>query len=457
MTKKIFLASFHKIRVKVSLLVLLLLVSTTLIFYLITVRIVNNRVLDELIKRAESLSRSMASTAGYSLLSQDLLGLDNIVFRIKSSNPDIESVALINTESQIIVHSDIKKSGESFSPAEGIVFKQEPDGTEIKEISGTSGTFFQVSSPIRFMDKHLGAVIVDLNKSVLITAQEEARQKIAFAFAAILLLGIASSLVISSFLTKPIQELSIGVAELKEGKRRRPLRIYSRDELGRLTQSFNEMTALITAQQDKLSTYAQDLEDAYVSTVRVLAAAIDARDTYTLGHSTRVAQLSVEMGKEIGLTSAELEDLEIACLFHDVGKIKIPDAILLKKGKLDTLEHREMTRHTEYGTEILSKAPSLLKYIPAVRHHHEWYDGTGYPDGISGDKIPLAAAIISLADVYDAMTSDRPYREALTEEEACRKIKELAGRQFSPDLVKIFLRTVEKKLAEIKDRGRGGK
>lgn len=456
MTKKIFLASFHKIRVKVSLLVLLLLVSTTLIFYLITVRIVNNRVLDELIKRAESLSRSMASTAGYSLLSQDLLGLDNIVFRIKSSNPDIESVALINTESQIIVHSDIKKSGESFSPAEGIVFKQEPDGTEIKEISGTSGTFFQVSSPIRFMDKHLGAVIVDLNKSVLITAQEEARQKIAFAFAAILLLGIASSLVISSFLTKPIQELSIGVAEIKEGKRRRPLRIYSRDELGRLTQSFNEMTALITAQQDKLSTYAQDLEDAYVSTVRVLAAAIDARDTYTLGHSTRVAQLSVEMGKEIGLTSAELEDLEIACLFHDVGKIKIPDAILLKKGKLDTLEHREMTRHTEYGTEILSKAPSLLKYIPAVRHHHEWYDGTGYPDGISGDKIPLAAAIISLADVYDAMTSDRPYREALTEEEACRKIKELAGRQFSPDLVKIFLRTVEKKLAEIKDRGRGG-
>lgn len=456
MTKKIFLASFHKIRVKVSLLVLLLLVSTTLIFYLITVRIVNNRVLDELIKRAESLSRSMASTAGYSLLSQDLLGLDNIVFRIKSSNPDIESVALINTESQIIVHSDIKKSGESFSPAEGIVFKQEPDGTEIKEISGTSGTFFQVSSPIRFMDKHLGAVIVDLNKSVLITAQEEARQKIAFAFAAILLLGIASSLVISSFLTKPIQELSIGVAEIKEGKRRRPLRIYSRDELGRLTQSFNEMTALITAQQDKLSTYAQDLEDAYVSTVRVLAAAIDARDTYTLGHSTRVARLSVEMGKEIGLTSAELEDLEIACLFHDVGKIKIPDAILLKKGKLDTLEHREMTRHTEYGTEILSKAPSLLKYIPAVRHHHEWYDGTGYPDGISGDKIPLAAAIISLADVYDAMTSDRPYREALTEEEACRKIKELAGRQFSPDLVKIFLRTVEKKLAETKDRGRGG-
>ncbi len=456
MTKKILLTSFQKIRVKASLFVLLLLVSTTLIFYLITVRIVNSRVLDELIKRAEALSRSIASTAGYSLLSQDLLSLDNIVFRIKSSNPDIESIALVNTESQIIVHSDIQKSGESFNPPEGIVFKQGSDGTVVKEVSGTSGSFFQVSSPIRFMDKHLGAVIVDINKSVLTTAQKEAREKIAFAFAAILLLGVASSLVISSFLTKPIQELSVGVAELKEGKRRRPLRIYSQDELGRLTQSFNEMTALITSQQDKLSKYAQDLEDAYVSTARVLAAAIDARDTHTLGHSTRVAQLSVEMGKEIGLRSAELEDLEIACLFHDVGKIKIPDAILLKKGKLDTLEHREMTRHTEYGAEILSKAPSLLKYIPAVRHHHEWYDGTGYPDGISRDKIPLAAAIISLADVYDAMTSDRPYREALTEEEARRKIMELAGRQFHPDLVKVFLRTVEKKRAEKKDWDRGG-
>jgi putative nucleotidyltransferase with HDIG domain len=456
MTKKILLASFQKIRVKVSLFVLLLLVSTTLIFYLITVRIVNNRVLDELIKRAESLSRSIASTAGYSLLSQDLLGLDNVVFRIKSSNPDIESIALVNTESRIIVHSDIQKSGESFSPAEGILFKQELDGTVIIEATGTSGSYFQVSSPIRFMNKRLGAVIVDVNKSVLITAQQEAREKIAFAFAATLLLGVVSSLIVSSFLTRPIQELSAGVADLKEGKRRRPLRVYSRDELGRLTQSFNEMTVLITAQQDKLGKYAQDLEDAYISTVKVLAAAIDARDTYTLGHSTRVAQHSVEMGKEIGLQSAELEDLEIACLFHDVGKIKIPDAILLKKGKLDTLEYREMSRHTEYGAEILSKAPSLLKYIPAVRHHHEWYDGTGYPDGISGDKIPLAAAIISLADVYDAMTSDRPYREALTEEEACQKIMELAGRQFHPDLVKIFIRTMEKKLSEIKDWDQGG-
>ncbi len=171
----------------------------------------------------------------------------------------------------------------------------------------------------------------------------------------------------------------------------------------------------------------------------MLSAAIDARDHYTLGHSTRVSQLSIRLGREIGLAEKENEEIEIACLFHDVGKIKMPDSILHKKGVLTPTEKREMMRHPEHGAEILSKAPSLCKFIPAVRHHHEWYNGTGYPDGLSGDKIPLHAAIISLADAFDAMTSDRPYRRALTTDEALDKIVEFSGRQFNPDLVKSFL------------------
>jgi HD-GYP domain-containing protein (c-di-GMP phosphodiesterase class II) len=449
MTEENILAPFKKIRVKASLFVLLLLVSTSLVFYIITVRIMNQHIQNEVIKRAEALSRSMASTAGYSLLSQDLPGLDNIVYKNKTSNQDIEYIAIVNPAREILVHSEIKKTGEIFRPAEGPLFQKSEGGTVIKEISGKSGGFFEISSPVMFMNRDLGFVILGINKSALVRAQHEARKKMLAVFAAILLLGITSSLFLSSFLTRPIQELSAGVTELKQGKRSRPLRIYSQDELGKLTESFNEMSALITTQNDRLSKYAQDLEEAYIATVRVLAAAIDARDTYTLGHSTRVAQLSIELGRETGLGKDELEELEIACLFHDVGKIKIPDSILLKKGKLDTLEQREMMRHTEYGTEILSKASSLFKYIPAVRHHHEWFDGTGYPDGLNGDKIPLAAAIMSLADAYDAMTSDRPYRDALTEEEARRKIMELAGRQFHPDLTAKFIKLLEKKAPEM--------
>ena len=448
MTKKNILAPFKKIRVKASLFVLLLLVSTSLVFYLITARIMNQHILNEVIKRAEGLSRSMASTAGYSLLSQDLLGLDNIVYKIKNSNKDIEYIAIVNPAGEILVHSDIKQIGQKFNAAEGPALQKREDGTVIKDVSGRLGRLFEISSPAMFMDKDLGQVVLGINKSALVTAQQEAQKKILAVFAAILVLGVASSLLLSSFLTKPIQELSAGVTELKQGKRSRPLRIYSRDELGRLTESFNDMTALITAQRDKLSKYAQDLEEAYIATVKVLAAAIDARDNYTLGHSTRVAQLSLELGRAAGLGKEELEELEITCLFHDVGKIKIPDSILLKEGKLDTQEQREMSRHTEYGTEILSKASSLFKYIPAVRHHHEWYDGTGYPDGLSGDKIPLAAAIISLADVYDAMTSDRPYRKALTKEDARRKIMDLAGKQFHPELTASFIKLLEKKKTE---------
>jgi len=282
--------------------------------------------------------------------------------------------------------------------------------------------------------------VLSINKSVATNVQHDVQRRIALVFAIILFIGILSSILLSSYFTRPIKELTTGVDELKKGRKSKPLRIYSHDELGKLTQSFNEMTSLITTQKDELSKYAEDLEESYVSTVKVLAAAIDARDHYTLGHSTRVAKLSVELGKDMGLPEEELEMLEIACLFHDVGKIKIPDSILLKEGKLDASEYREMMRHPEYGAEILSKASSLLKYIPAIRHHHEWYDGSGYPDGLKGDKIPVPAAIISLADVFDAMTSDRPYRKAFSEKEVLQTLKRLAGQQFVPDLVEKFIK-----------------
>jgi len=442
--RKVLFPPFRNIRVKTSLFVLLLLIATTLIFYVVTVSIMKQRLINEVITRAESLSKSIAATAGYSFASQDILGLDNIVFKIKDSNPDIEYIAIVDAQMNILVHSDIKKSGKKFKPSEGLIFKKNQDGIVIKEISGTQGKFFEAVSPIIFMDKHLGSVILSVNKSSLFSAQREAQKKIVGVFVVILFLGMTSSVLLSSFLTKPIQQLFTGVAELKEGKRSGPLRIYSQDELGRLTESFNEMTALITTQRDRLGKYASDLEDSYVSTVRVLAAAIDARDHYTLGHSTKVAQLSVQLGREIGLKKEEIEELEIACLFHDVGKIKIPDSILLKKGKLSLSEQKEMRRHPEYGTEILSKAPSLFKYIPAVRHHHEWYDGTGYPDGLRSDKIPLSAAIISLADAWDAMTSDRPYRNAFSEEKALREMIDFSGKRFNPNLIEIFSRFLEK-------------
>jgi putative nucleotidyltransferase with HDIG domain len=445
MTKEDILAPFKRIRVKASLFVTLLVVSSTLAFSLITLRILNQRILNEVVKRAETLCRGAASTAGYTLISQDLLGLDNMVFRIKASSPDIVSMAIVNLDGKILVHSDTKRTGEPFEPEAGILLSKMEDETAIREISGAGQGLIEVRTPIRFLEKPLGAVVLTVSRAAVVEAQKDAERKILAVFGVLLLAGIGGSLALTSFLTKPVRELSEGVAELKAGQRRRPLRIYSKDELGRLTESFNDMSALITSQRDSLSRYARELEEACVATVRVLAAAIDARDAYTLGHSTRVAQLSLELGRSLGLDAAQLEELEIACLFHDVGKIKIPDSILLKKSALDTFEQREMMRHTEYGAEILANAQSLLKYIPAVRHHHERFDGMGYPDGLSGKQIPLPAAIISLADMYDAVISDRPYRKGLSEEQALAEIGGLAGMQFDPDLASRFVDLMAKR------------
>jgi len=132
-----------------------------------------------------------------------------------------------------------------------------------------------------------------------------------------------------------------------------------------------------------------------------------------------------------------------------VGKIKTPDAILRKQECLNASEKMEMMRHTEYGAEILHKAPSLHRFILPVRHHHEWFNGQGYPDGLRGDRIPLFAAIISVADSFDAMTTDRPYRKALSEEEAKRELLSFSGRQFNPDLIDAFIKVFEDQSSRI--------
>jgi HD-GYP domain-containing protein (c-di-GMP phosphodiesterase class II) len=432
------------LRFKIAFFVVILLTSTSFILCIVTVQIMNNYMLNEIIKRGESVGNSIASAAGYSLLSKDLLGLDNLVFKAKTSNDDMLYVAILDPDMKTVVHSDAPMIGETIQIAQGRLYRQTGDGTTVRELKNSSGSIFEILCPIVFMKKSLGSVIIGMNRSILLKAQRKVGNMILIVFGIIVVLGIFASSLLASFLIKPIKELSAGVEELKYGTAKKPLRIYSQDELGNLTRNFNEMSALIADQRGKLIKYASDLEEAYVSIVKVVAAAIDARDSYTHGHSARVAELSLLIGKQIDLPEEDLRDLEVACLFHDVGKIKTSDSILLKPGKLTESEYKEMMQHVEDGASILSWAPSLSKYIPSTRHHHEWHNGKGYPDGLVGDKIPLFAAIITIADAFDAMTSDRPYRKALHKEEALGRIAHMSGTQFRPDLVAIFIELMGK-------------
>ena len=435
-------ARFFTLRAKMALFIVVLLLVTATLFSLLTIQSMNRHILEEVIKRAESLCKSTAALAPYSLLSGDLLGTDNIVSKVKSANADIEYVAITNPEMKILAHTEVAKRGETylFSPRD--LVKGSDDGMRVYEVQSPADRLIEVVAPIVFDNKLMGHVVIGINKSVLYHAKAETRRSIAAGFGITMILGVGCILVLSSFITQPIEELARGVNELKKGRRSK-LRIYSHDELGKLTESFNQMTELITSQQARLGSYAAELEEAYVSTVKVLAAAIDARDPFTLGHSTRVSNLCVRMGIALSLSRQELEDLEIASLFHDVGKLKTPDLVLLKDGPLDPQEHHEIANHSENGAAILGRAPSLQKYMPAVRHHHEWYNGDGYPDGLREDDIPLHAAIIAIADAYDAMTSARPYKEALSREEALKELSIFSGRQFNPRLVDVFHQVIE--------------
>jgi hypothetical protein len=302
----------------------------------------NNYILNEILKRGESVGKSIAAAAGYSLLSKDLLGLDNLVFQAKSSNSDMPYIFIVDTDMRTIVHSETPMVGENMSVEQGRLYRQSAGGVTVMEVISPYGMIFEIACPIVFMKKELGTVVVGVNKSVLQEAQRNVGNMILIVFGIIVVLGMFASSLLASFLIRPIKELSAGVEKLKHGTEKSPLKIYSQDELGKLTRNFNEMVALISDQRGRLSKYAIDLEEAYVSVVKVVAAAIDARDTYTHGHSARVAGLFVLLGKQLGLPQKDLNDLEIACLFHDVGKIKTPDSILLKPQRLRPAEYKEM-------------------------------------------------------------------------------------------------------------------
>lgn len=194
---------------------------------------------------------------------------------------------------------------------------------------------------------------------------------------------------------------------------------------------------------EKQRRYVKQLKETYVSALKALAEAMDARDSYTQGHSERVAKYAISMARELSLSEDEISSLEQAALLHDIGKIAMPDEILHKKEPLTEEEWLMMKKHPEYSQRILSKLSFLSQILPAVLYHHKRFDKEGYPAEKMQGMIPLAARILAVADAFDAMTSDRPYRGRLNLQEALKELEKGAGAQFDPEVVKIFGRITQ--------------
>lgn len=202
---------------------------------------------------------------------------------------------------------------------------------------------------------------------------------------------------------------------------------------------------------NKLSNTYERLENAYLESIQTLRYTVEAKDKYTRGHSDRVSAFSTLIGQKLGLSAEDIKTLEIGGLFHDIGKIGVPDSIIQKTDKLTDDEYSQIKNHPSIGAHILSNATIFKNIIPIVKHHHERYDGHGYPSQLKGTDIPYLARITSIADSFDAMTSKRTYRDSLPLEVVKSEFKNNKGTQFDPELTDVFLDILNKDYNKIKE------
>ena len=202
---------------------------------------------------------------------------------------------------------------------------------------------------------------------------------------------------------------------------------------------------------EELAESNQKLEQAYLDMIQTLRYTVEAKDPYTRGHSDRVSEYSVLIGEKMGLSEENIKTLRVGGLFHDIGKIGIPDSILLKTDKLSDDEYSEIKNHPSIGAHILGAASIFKNIIPIVKHHHERFDGRGYPSGLKGDEIPFLARIAAVADTFDAMTSKRSYRNALDLQFVKEEIQRCKGTQFDPQIADVFLDILDNNFEKIKE------
>ena len=248
--------------------------------------------------------------------------------------------------------------------------------------------------------------------------------------------SLALSAVLAALLarsvTRPIAECVNGALDIARGRFGRQVEVSARNEIGDLAYTFNHMSRELAAFDGENQRLIRALERGYLETIRCLAAAVDAKDPYTRGHSERVASLSVEIGREMGFSGEALKTLEYGGILHDIGKIGIPDAILTKRGTLTPEEMALIRDHPGIGADIVGGVAFLAEALPCVLSHHERWDGTGYPHGTAGEKIPLFARIVNIADTWDACTSSRPYQEPIPTHIVVAILEGLRGAQTDP-------------------------
>ncbi len=294
--------------------------------------------------------------------------------------------------------------------------------------SGHQAAIYYVPWVLRFQNAGYAALIVPADP--VAGGQSLVLVVILIACVGALALTLFVGSIVTRSITQPMQELVRATSEIAAGNLRHRAVVSSRDEFGHLARSFNAMTSVLMERTQRL----EQLTD---ETLVTLAATIDARDPYTHGHSMRVAMYADALASAAGYSQVDRESVKRGCMVHDIGKIGVPDIILRKPGPLDEKEWMEMRQHPTVGHRLVSSLPWERIVLDIVLHHHERWDGSGYPAGLAGDAIPHAARLVAIADTLDAMTSRRPYRPAYSVRRAADEIVGQAGIQFDAELAGV--------------------
>jgi HD-GYP domain-containing protein (c-di-GMP phosphodiesterase class II) len=256
---------------------------------------------------------------------------------------------------------------------------------------------------------------------------------------AVVLLSILVSIFAARWITNPLHTLTQSSRALAKGDFSQRVHLASRTEIGELAQTFNTMSEELERFVEDLKRAADENRALFMGSIQMLAGAVDEKDPYTRGHSDRVTRYSMMIAKEMKLDNTFMETLQVSAQLHDVGKIGIEDHILKKPGALTEEEFEVMKTHTTKGANILRPVTQLAEMLPGIELHHEALDGRGYPYGLKGDQIPLLARVIAVADTFDALTTNRPYQQAHSPEQALQIIRNLAGKRLDPQAVEALL------------------
>ncbi|HUR80706.1 MAG TPA: HD domain-containing phosphohydrolase [Thermoanaerobaculia bacterium] len=384
-----------------------------------------------------------------------LVSLRRIVERIRDEGKGDVTAFIVDRDGRVVLHSE---------PA---VEVQHPDLSALSIVRDFKNAPAPVRLTVSYDDKgvktlgtiapappDLGVIVQKPEKRAFASVDRMLEGTMLWVAIA-LALAIVAAVVFASGIARPIRALAERTREIAAGNYQQRVQLKTHNEIGELAENFNAMSESVEKAVDQLKRAAHENHALFINSVRMLAAAIDAKDPYTRGHSERVARYSIGIGKNLGLSDKEMRDLRISALLHDVGKIGIDDRILRKPGALSDDEFELMKQHPAKGAAIMSGVAQLIDIIPGMKYHHEKWSGGGYPDGLEGEQIPMQARIVAIADTFDAMTTNRPYQKAMEINYVVEKIKSFAGTRFDPRAVDAFVSAVKRGDVQIEEQVRG--